>query len=147
AEGFAHVASGNWHKALRLLNESEEQIYNQEKFEKLMRLCWKREMFPVNEWVNEISSIGRERQKNFLAHAIRMIRENFIRNFGRNELNYMTEREKNFSIRFSPFIHEGNVLSLTNELERAYNDISRNGNAKIVFTDLCIKVMQNIRPK
>ena len=147
AEEFAHVASGDWHKALRLLDESEEQIYNQEKFEHLMRLCWKREMFPVNEWVNEIASIGRERQKTFLAHAIRMIRENFIRNFGRNELNYMTEREKNFSVRFSPFIHEGNIFPLTNELERAYNDISRNGNAKIVFTDLCIKVMQNIRPK
>ncbi len=99
AAEYAHVASGNWHKALRLLDESEEQIYNQEKFASLMRLCWERKMLPVNEWVNEITSVGRERQKNFITHAIRMLRENFIRNFGLNELNYMTEREKNFSIR------------------------------------------------
>ena len=54
----------------------------------------------------------------------------------------MTEREKNFSQRFAPYVHEGNVIPLSNEFERAYSDISRNGNAKIIFTDLCIKVMQ-----
>ncbi len=146
AREFAHVASGNWFRALCLLNESEDQVYNQEKFVSLMRLCWERKMLPVNEWVNEIASLGRERQKNFLRHAIRMIRENFIRNFEQADLNYMTEREKNFSLRFSPYVHEGNIFPLTKEFERAYNDISRNGNAKIIFTDLYIKVMQNIRP-
>ena len=146
ATEYAHVALGNWHKALCLLDETEEQVYNQEKFASLMRLCWERKMLPVNEWVNEMSGLGREKQKNFLTHATRMIRENFIRNFGLEELNYMTEREKNFSLRFSPYVHEGNVIPLTSELERAHSDISRNGNAKIIFTDLCIKVMQNIRP-
>ncbi|MEG2277129.1 MAG: DNA polymerase III subunit delta [Odoribacter sp.] len=146
ADEYAHIASGSWHKALRMLNETEEQVYNQEKFASLMRLCWERKMLPVNEWVNEISGLGRERQKNFLMHSTRMVRENFIRNFGLEKLNYMTEREMNFSQRFSPYIHEGNVIPLTTEFERAYNDIGRNGNAKIIFTDLCIKVMQNIRP-
>lgn len=146
AEEYAHVAAGNWHKALRLLNETEEQIYNQEKFASLMRLCWERKMLPVNEWVTDLSSMGRERQKSFLAHAARMIRENFVKNFGLDKLNYMTEREKKFSEKFAPYVHEGNILPLFEEFEKAYKDISRNGNAKIVFTDLCIKVMQNIRP-
>lgn len=146
AEEYAHVASGNWNRALQLLNETEEQAYNQEKFASLMRLCWERKMLPVNEWVNELSGSGREKQKNFLAHSVRMIRENFVRNFCIEKLNYMTEREKNFSQRFSPYIHEGNITPLYEEFEKAYNDISRNGNTKIIFTDLCIKVMQNIRP-
>lgn len=146
AETYAHIASGNWYHALRLLNETEDQIYNQEKFVSLMRLCWERKMLPVNEWVNEICTLGRERQKSFLTHATRMIRENFVRNFGLEALNYMTEREKNFSQRFAPYVHEKNIIPLSNEFERAYSDICRNGNAKIIFTDLCIKVMQNIRP-
>lgn len=146
ADEYAHIASGNWYKALRLLNETEEQVFNQEKFVSLMRLCWERKMLPVNEWVSEIAEAGRERQKNFLSHAVRMVRENFIRNLNIGKLNYMTEREKSFSVRFSPYVHEGNVMGLAEEFEKAYNDISRNGNAKIVFTDLCIKVMQNIRP-
>lgn len=146
AEEYAHIAAGNWHRALRLLNESEEQVYNQEKFISLMRLCWERKMLPVNEWVSEMAGIGRERQKSFLAHTLRMMRENFMKNLGIASLNYMTEREKQFSVKFSPYVHEGNILPLSEEFEKAYNDISRNGNAKIVFTDLCIKVMQNIRP-
>lgn len=146
AEEYAHISAGNWYKALCLFNETEEQIYNQEKFVQLMRLCWERKMLPVNTWVNEINSLGRERQKSFLAHALRMLRENFVKNFGIGELNYMTERERNFSAKFSPYIHEGNIILLTEEFEKAYNDVSRNGNGKIIFTDLCIKVMQNIRP-
>lgn len=146
AATYAHVAAGSWHRALQLLEESEEQVYNQEKFMSLMRLCWERKMLPVNEWVNEITGLGREQQKSFLLHALRMIRENFVRNFHIGSLNYMTEREEAFSLRFSPYVHEGNVLPLTEEFEQAYHDISRNGNGKIIFTDLCIKVMQNIRP-
>lgn len=146
ADEYAHVASGSWTKALRLLDETEEQAWNQEKFASLMRLCWERKMLPVNDWVGEIAGSGRERQKSFLAHAVRMVRENFVRNFGIEALNYMTEREKNFSVRFSPYVHEGNVIQLYEEFEKAYHDISRNGNAKIIFTDLCIKAMQNIRP-
>jgi len=147
AEEYAHIAAGNWYQALRLLDESEEQIYNQEKFISLMRLCWERKMLPVNEWVTEIAGIGRERQKSFLTHSLRMLRENFVKNFHLEQLNYMTEREKNFSVKFSPYVHEGNILPLAEEFEKAHYDISRNGNAKIIFTDLCIKVMQNIRPQ
>ena len=146
AEEYAHITAGNWHSALCLLNESEEQIYNQEKFIQLMRLCWERKMLPVNTWVNEMHSLGRERQKSFLIHSLRMLRENFVKNFRIDELNYMTERECNFSVKFAPYIHEGNIIPLTEEFEKAYHDISRNGNGKIIFTDLCIKVMQNIRP-
>ena len=43
-------------------------------------------------------------------------------------------------------MHEGNIARLYEEFERAYGDVTRNGNGKIIFTDLCIKVMQNIRP-
>ena len=129
-----------------MLNETDESVYNQEKFVQMMRLCWERKMLPVNEFVNELASLGREKQKSFLMHCIRMLRENFVRNFGIEKIVYMTEREKTFSTRFSPYVHEGNIIPLFDEFERAYSDIIRNGNGKIIFTDLCIKVMQNIRP-
>lgn len=146
AEEVAHVASGNWLKAARMLEETEEMVYNQEKFVQMMRLCWERKMLPVNEFVNEIAALGREREKIFLAHCIRMLRENFVRNFGMEQMVYMTGREKQFSMRFSPYVHEGNIVPLYEEFEKAYGDVTRNGNGKIIFTDLCIKVMQNIRP-
>ena len=147
ARNVAHVARGNWCRAMKALQETEQDVYNQEKFIQLMRLCWERKMIPVNDFVKELSALGRERQKSFLAHCIRMVRENFIRNFGLGELVYMTAREQAFARKFSPHVHEENVIVLHNEFERAREDITRNGNGKIIFTDLCIKVMQNIRPK
>ena len=147
ARELAHVARGNWGRALKIKEETEESIYNQEKFIQMMRLCWKREMAPVNEFVKELTAQGREGQKSFLAHCIRMIRENFVRNLGKEELVYMTRRESEFSEKFSPYVHEGNVVALHDEFERAHRDILRNGNGRIVFTDLCIKLMQNICPK
>lgn len=146
ARDVAHVATGNWHKAQKILSETDTSVYNHEKFIQLMRLCWERKMPKVNEFVNELSGLGREKQKSFLAHAVRMIRENFVYNFGRKELVYMTEQERAFSVRFAPYVNERNVIPLYEEFERAFSDILRNGNGKIIFTDLCIKVMQNIRP-
>lgn len=55
AEECAHIAAGNWHSPL-FIKRTEEQIYNQEKFIQLMRLCWERKMLPVNTWVNEMHS-------------------------------------------------------------------------------------------
>lgn len=146
AQEIAHVASGNWSKAQKIVEETEDTNYNQEKFIQMMRLCWERKMLRVNEFVNEITSLKREKQKNFLQHCIRMTRENFVKNFGIEKLVYMTAKEQQFSVKFSPYIHEGNVIPLYDEFEKAYSDVVRNGNGKIIFTDLCIKVMQNIRP-
>lgn len=143
---IAHIARGSWIKARKRIQESEQAIYNQEKFMQLMRLCWERKMLPVNQFVNEVSALGRENQKLLLGHFLRMIRENFIRNLGRPEMVFMNRREEEFSVRFSPYVNENNVVPLYEGFEKAYADISRNGNGKIIFTDLCIKVMQNIRP-
>ncbi|MGL5682294.1 MAG: ATP-binding protein [Marinifilaceae bacterium] len=146
AEQFAKIAKGDWRVALEQLRENEDYIYNQEQFVALMRLCWERKMPTVNKWVDEISKRGREKHKNFLSHALRMLRESFMRNFGNAELVYMTQREEGFAERFAPYVHEGNIIPLCEEFERAYADIQANGNPKYIFTDLCIKVMQNIRP-
>ena len=52
----------------------------------------------------------------------------------------MDDQESEFSARFAPFIHERNVISLFQEFEQAYRDIGMNGNARIIFLDLALKV-------
>ena len=43
----------------------------------------------------------------------------------------MTQEEETFSVRFSPFINEGNVIKMLEEFNRAELDIA--GNAKITI--------------
>ena len=147
AKEYAHLAQGNWQKALKFLDLTEEDEFNKDKFISLMRLCWARSMYPVNLWVSEMTKLDREKQKRFLTYSLRMIRESFISNFNESQINYINKGEKEFLKKFAPFVYEKNIIPLSYELERAYNDINRNGSAQIILTDLCIKIMQNIKPQ
>lgn len=146
ASSYSHTSGGDLERALHLIESPEMAKYNQEQFINIMRLCWNRNMIAVNSWVDDITKLSIEPQKNFLHHSLRMLRENFMLRFRENKLIYMTDKEREFSVKFSPYITEKNIIHLQQEFERAYKDLSANVNPTIVFTDLCIKVMQNIRP-
>lgn len=91
------------------------------------------------------SGVGRENQKKFLEYAQRMIRENYILNLQRKELNYMTDSEENFSKNFSAFINERNVEDLMSELSTAQREVEQNVNSKMVFFDLTLKIIMLLK--
>jgi DNA polymerase III subunit delta' len=76
---------------------------------------------------------------------MKMIRENFVMNLKRPDIVYLGDQEKAFSDRFSPFINERNIVSLSEEFEKAYRDVSQNGNPKLIFLDLFLKTVKLIR--
>ena len=91
------------------------------------------------------SKVGREKQKHFLQYAQQQVRENYIRNMAQPELNYQLAAEREFSVKFAPFIHDGNVEGIMNQLELAERQIEQNGNAKIIFFDLCLQMIVLIK--
>ena len=139
------IANGNYIKACEEISSSEENDLNLVRFTDIMRLCWKRDYFGINGWVEEMSGIGRERQKGFFEYASRQLRENFIANLEKPELVYQTAKEAEFSSRFHPYINGNNVVPLYDELNRASYDIERNGYARIVLFDLALHIMKVIR--
>ena len=69
-------------------------------------------------------------------------------NYGVEELAYLKIHADGFQLKkFAPFIHENNILDITQELEDAIYHIERNGNAKIIFTDLSIKLTRLLHTK
>ena len=145
ATDIAHLANGNYFKALDLLNSAEEDDYNFEYFTQFMRLSFQRKVIEIIDWVDEISRIGREKQKNFLAYSIRLIRENFMLNIENKNLVYLTKRELEFSEKFSQFIDQENVYQIYDALNRAHSDIEMNAYNKIVFLDLALKITKLIK--
>ena len=137
----AHTAQGNYVRALRLLSVGHNEQEFLDLFVLLMRKCYLRDIKEMHAWSELVASWGRERQKAFLDYAMRMVRENFVMNFHRPELNYMTRAEEEFSVRFSPFINERNVLGISDELALARRDIAQNVNAKMVFFDFALKMI------
>ncbi len=136
----ASTADGNLLQAeSNLAFDSENKEFFKE-FVSLMRLAYSRDLKSLKEWSERIFLYKREKIRRFLRYAARMVRENYIYNIREPKLNYMTGDEENFSVRFSPFINEVNVIKMLDELNRAEQDIAGNGNGKIILFDLAIKI-------
>lgn len=141
SESIAHLANGNFIKALETIHLSEENELFFTLFVSLMRLSYQRKIREMKQWSEQLAGFGRERQKSFLEYCQRMIRENFIYNLHCKEMNYMTTPEQNFATRFSPFINERNVMGIMNELSEAQIHIGQNVNARMVFFDFSLKMI------
>lgn len=147
AEDIAEVANGNIARAVELCDNEEASLLNLERFKNLMRFAWKRDVVSLITWTDELAAIGRESQKNFLAYSLRLIRENLMLTLNQigNRLVFLTGSEAGFSKNFHPFINEENIGQLSDEFNLAYSHIEANGNAKIIFLDLALKVTTSIQ--
>ena len=140
AQTVAHIANGSFRKAIEIIETKDETKENFELFKKMMRATWVRNVKEIKGVATEISAIGREKQKSFLTYSMRLFREYFVSNFGSPAIVYLNEEEQEFGEKFSPYINERNIEGLNSEFSTAYNQIEQNGNAKIIFLDICLKV-------
>ena len=146
AHNLAHLAQGNYTRALHCMMAGNDEKEFFDLFVSLMRLSYMRKIKDMREWSDQVSRMGRERQKHLLDYCQRMVRENFVYNFGRQqELNYMSQEEKEFSSRFARFINERNVIPITQALSDCQRDIEQNVNAKMVFFDFAIKLIRLLK--
>jgi len=155
---IARIANGSYLTALKKADSSEENQQELRDFIALFRDAYTvgvlrdpakkyESLKRLRQWSLDIadSKVGRERQKHFLQYAQQQVRENYIRNFAQPDLNYQMSEERDFSVKFAPFIHEGNVEAIMNQLDLAERQIEQNGNAKIIFFDLCLQMIVLIK--
>ena len=154
ATDIARIANGSYLAALKKADESEENRQELRDFIELFRDAYTvgvikdpvkkfESLKRLRQWSIDMSDskVGREKQKHFLQYAQQQVRENYIRNIGQPELNYQLEAERDFSVKFAPFIHNGNIEAIMNQLDLAERQIEQNGNAKVIFFDLCLQMI------
>ncbi len=141
AKMIAQQSAGNWEQAEELLSLSEDKARYLDLFMQLMRIAYARNIREMKAWSEQVATLGRERQKRLLEYCQRMIRENFIMNFKENSMNYMSQAERGFSVRFSPFVNERNIYGIMEELSEAQRHIEQNVNAKMVFFDMSLRMI------
>ena len=132
------------------LNPSENGLSdNFDLFVRFMRLAFSLRFVDINELVDQLAKLGREKQKTFIEYSLRMIRENFILNIDKqkDELSFLTKKERDFSEKFNRFINRDNIFALYEEFNKAHADIIRNASAKILFLDLILKTAKLLRLK
>ena len=137
----AHIAQGSWLRAMQLLSPNNENAEFFELFRSLMRLCYMRNVGELKLWSQRAAELGREKEKRMLTYFIGQVRENFMYNFRIPELCYQSREEAAFSRNFARFINEKNVIEMTELFSLALRDIAQNGNGKIVFFDMALKLI------
>lgn len=134
-------ANGNYIRAFDMYMAQDMPTESFETFTKIMRLAWKKDVLALSEVVDSLASLSLERQKMFLRYCLRQLRENFARNQNLPQILYMDANEAAFAEKFHLFITENNVEGFYDEFNKAYADIARNGNAKMVFFDLFMRII------
>jgi DNA polymerase III subunit delta' len=148
AANIARISKGNYLTALRLLcddDEAPQAMLNS--FTSLMRMAYSRNVKGLMEWSDNLARQSRDEQKQLLAYMQNMIRENFMYNFGRPELNFMNPKELAFAKNFAPYINERNIIRFAEEFQRAQDDITNNVNSKTVLFNLALQTTILIRSK
>lgn len=153
AAKLAHQSQGNFNKALQLLTEEGEDTEFEKWFVDWVRAAFRAKgnaaaISELIKWSEQIASLGREAQKRFLNYCVEMFRQALLLNYQTVSLVYMEPKIEKFKLEnFAPFVNGNNINDIFNELSDAIYHIERNGNAKIILTDLSIKLTRLIHKK
>lgn len=145
-----HQSQGNYNTAINLLTTENAN----DEFEELF-INWVRNAFMAKKkpevlkniifWGRDIASWNREKQKNFLDYSAEMFRLALMQSYGAENLVYKKLKKNNFNWEaFTNFIHGANIEDILEEISTADLHLYRNANAKIVWTDLGIKLTRYI---
>ena len=144
ARKLAAVADGNYREALQQIQNAVED------WESLLR-DWLNAILKTGpiaqvKWVEEISKLGRERQKQFLRYCNHLL-EQAIKLRITEESNIfnhpgfaMPENEQDFARRLNNIADISQQQAIFQELDRAAYYIERNANAKMLFHAITIKL-------
>jgi DNA polymerase-3 subunit delta' len=153
AQNIAHQSEGSYRRALDLLGQEPVDLQFETWFIAWVRTAFqaktnKQSINHLMAWSDEISKAGREIQKQFLDYSLRFFRQALLYNYGAKDLVFMVLNDKSFKFEnFAPFIDASNITEISKEIELANYHIERNANAKIVLTDLSIKLTRLLHLK
>lgn len=153
ATKIAHQANGNYNKACDLVYHDSEDLQFETWFIFWIRSAFKAKgnkaaIHDLISWSEDIAKTGRETQKQFLLFCLDFFRQAMLLNYNATDLVYLETKTEKFKLeKFAPFIHNNNILEISDELQEAVYHIERNGNSKIILTDLSIKLTRLLHKK
>lgn len=153
AKKAVHLAQGDVNKALKLAHQENDEKQFEEWFIKWVRTAYSAKgnaaaILNLIAWGEEIASYSRDVQKQFLNYCINFFRQALLANYNTKDLVYLDAGLEGFSLdKLAPFVNGANIEEIFKEISDAIYHIERNGNGKIILTDLSIKLTRLIHKK
>ena len=138
ARKMAAVSQQNYREALRLLKDAPEdwQVMLRDWLNGILKTG------PVAQvkWVEDISKLGRERQKQFLQYFSHLLEQaTRLRMSGGDQADGLPDSERDFAIRLNRIADSSGQQAIIEEINKAIYYIERNAHAKMLFHALTIR--------
>jgi DNA polymerase-3 subunit delta' len=145
ARQVASISEGNYREALQLLQHAEED------WQGLLR-DWLNAVLKTGpaaqvKWIDDVSKLGRERQKQFLRYFNHLLEQAIRVRIMDDQQARIPENEKDFAIRLNKIADISQQQAIIEELDKATYYIERNAHAKMLFHALTIKLYHIIAHK
>ncbi len=148
AAQIAAISEGNYREALQILQNAEQN------WESLLRewlnITLKNNTSAQLKWIDEISQMGREKQKQFIRYFIHLLGQALRLRFtyslegDHNDLQ-IPPSEIDFALRLNKMCSIEAEEAIINELDNAVFYIERNAQAKMLFHALSIRLYHIIK--
>lgn len=139
ANHMAKLAEGNYREALHFLQHSDE---NQEEIlRSWLNLIATQNLPGQVKWIEDISKIGRERQKQFIKYFVHLLQQSVHLRI----IDETPNAENDFARRINKLCNIAQQEAIMQELDNASYYIERNANAKVLFHALTIKFFHIIK--
>jgi len=140
-EDFAIAAEGDYLQSKRILQHTEQEQRFAHLFVTWMRQLFKLNMASLSAWCEEMASMNREQQKQYLLYATEAVRACYLKTASGFTLNHRLQfGDEKFDASFPQFVTANNIEMLTEALDKTYYAIERNAFAKIAFMQLSFNI-------
>lgn len=146
AHRLARLSDGNYHQALHLLQDQEQDYL-------LQTRSWLNAVFQNNglallQWIEEMNEGNKESQKNFLLYLIQLLEHALrFRQLGAAQVELPEPEQKVVETLLAKGITDYRIDQIAALLNEAVYQIERNANTKILFHALSLRIQQVIRAK
>lgn len=138
ARQIASIAEGNYREALQLINHAGEDWLALVR--EWLNAIMKSGPIAQVKWVDEVSKLGREKQKQFLRYFNHLLEQAIRLQAIGPEALHLPENERDFALRLNKIAGFAQQEAIIRELDAAAYYIERNANAKMLFHALTIKL-------
>lgn len=145
ATRVAAVSQGNYHQALQMAQSADEDW--QELLRDWLNAIMKTGPVAQAKWVDDISKLGREKQKQFLQYFNHLLQLAVKMQVMEQAAAGYPEKDRDFAARFNKITGLEQQQAIVEELDNAAYYIERNANSKMLFMALTIKIYHIIKDK
>lgn len=140
AEQIAILADGDMREAYRLLENEEDLTVRQ--IRDWFRLCVTKNLKDIFAMADDFHKSDKEAQKSLMLAGLQVTREIMLKNLDLDGLLRTSEEDRVFIDKISKnVLTEEHALKMYESFNQAHYHLERNGNAKMIFTDLSMDLL------